>query len=131
MKEFKEPRLKVLIVEDDQIAAYVAKMLMEKLFDIEIVNNGYDAIEAVIQNKYDLILMDINLGDINMDGIKTMRAIRNLKNSQGIKIVALTVYNHSLQWFLDQGFDDLVRKPVVIEKLQNRITGYQPNYRNN
>jgi CheY-like chemotaxis protein len=124
-------QLRVLVVEDDHICAQVTKILLGNEFEVDIVDTGYKAIEAASTNYYDIILMDINLGDVNMDGLKTMRRIRANKKSGGVKIIAATVFTHSRGWFINQGFDDLIKKPVTLDSVLDSILNEQMNYRYN
>jgi CheY-like chemotaxis protein len=48
-----------------------------------------------------------------MDGIKTMRMIRNNPKYRNLKIIAVTAYSDNRKWFIEQGFDELIIKPVV------------------
>lgn len=67
-------KTKILIVEDESIVALDIKRTLEKL-DYEITNTAFDyqgAINSVLMNKPDLILMDVNLGK-SKDGIETAK----------------------------------------------------------
>jgi CheY-like chemotaxis protein len=124
-------QLRVLVVEDDHICAQVTKMLLGNEFEVDIVNTGYEAIEAASNTYYDVILMDINLRDMNMDGLKTMKKIRANKKSGAVKIIAATVFTHSKGWFINQGFDDLIKKPVTLDSVLASILKEHMNYRYN
>ena len=63
---------KILLVEDDEITRVFVKKCLSNLYNLETVKTGEQAIKVLTQNKFDLILMDINLGT-DMDGINAMQ----------------------------------------------------------
>ncbi|BAK73291.1 MAG: response regulator [Arcobacter sp.] len=82
---------KILIVEDESIVALDIKRTLEKL-DYEITNTAFDyqgAINSVLSNKPDLILMDVNLGK-SKDGIETAKKIKTFED---IPIIYLTAFS--------------------------------------
>lgn len=107
----------ILIVEDDRLSAFLAEKNLEKHFKTTVVTNGYDAIAAVDQNKFDAILMDINLGDELMDGLRTMRTIKQNVRHEKLKIFAITSVSDAREWYIKQGFEDLIMKPISEEKI--------------
>ena len=62
--------IKILVVEDDRTSQQLIKIYLDQKFAVEIVNSGEEAIESAKKNLYDLILMDINLGQ-GKNGIQT------------------------------------------------------------
>ena len=116
---FKE-RIKVgnvMVVEDNQIDALVVKALLDKHFNLHVVSNGHDAIAAMEKTDFDIVLTDINLGDESMDGIGLMKKIRENKKHDQTKIFAVTAYYENRNYFLEQGFDELLTKPVIKEEV--------------
>lgn len=111
----------VLIVDDDDLSILVAEMALKKYYYTQSVNNGYDAINAVVRNHYDIILMDINLGDDTMDGILTMKLIKDLREFKNSKIFALTSYVVENNTYLELGFDAVFIKPIIKEEMINAI----------
>ena len=111
----------ILIVEDNDINRIVVEALLRKYFKIESVINGIDALKAVEEKYFDIILMDIHLGDGELDGIEVMKIIRKNSKYNFIKIFAVTAYFDDKQWFLDQGFDDMYIKPVIKEEMLEAI----------
>lgn len=116
-----ESLARILIVEDNEINRIVVEALLRKYFKTESVVNGRDALQAVAENTYDIILMDIHLGDGELDGVETMKLIRQNKEYDSTKIFAVTAYFDDRQWFLDQGFDDMYMKPVMKEEMLEAI----------
>ncbi len=116
-----ESQARILIVEDNEINRIVVEALLRKYFKTESVVNGKDALQAVAEKPYDIILMDIHLGDGELDGVETMKIIRKDKKYDSTKIFAVTAYFDDRQWFLDQGFDDMYMKPVMKEEMLEAI----------
>lgn len=119
--------ISVLIVEDDPINLLIARKLLEKHFTITSVMNGNAALEKVNQYHFDVILMDINLGDEDLDGIEVMRRIRQQEHLNELKIYALTSYAmpEDKERFINEGFDFYFPKPInkdlIIEKIKSDI----------
>ncbi|AQL05196.1 hypothetical protein Zm00014a_004861 [Zea mays] len=73
-------KAKILLVEDNKVNIIVAKSMLEQLgHGIDIVNNGMQAIRAVQQHQYDLILMDVHMPE--MDGLQATKHIRYFENT--------------------------------------------------
>lgn len=114
----------VLVVEDDAICAFLAESILKKYYTITIVTNGFAALEVIKDQRFDVILMDINLNNAEMDGIKTMRTIRYNRKHNYIKIIAVTASANDKDWFLKLGFDGQFLKPVLEEKIIPVIQKY-------
>jgi PAS domain S-box-containing protein len=109
----------VLLVEDDQVnQMVVSRMLKQRGFRVDIVNNGAKAVKRCIEKKYDLVLMDIHMPV--MDGIEATHKIRAAEGDQKhMPIIALTA--HALKGdrerFLAVGMDDYISKPIQMEAM--------------
>jgi two-component system cell cycle response regulator DivK len=116
-------RLNILIVEDDPINILVAEKLLEKNFNIHTAKSALDAIDSVTKKYFDVILMDINLGDEQLDGIDVMKKIRNELNINSCKIYAVTSYAlfDDREHFLKEGFDAYFSKPINKELIIKTI----------
>jgi two-component system alkaline phosphatase synthesis response regulator PhoP len=112
-----EVKNSVLIVDDDPLSIFLSEKLLKDNYEVKSVANGHNAVLEGEQKAFDIILMDINLGDLNMDGIRTMKMMRRQGLSKNAFIVALTAFSHSKKWYIDQGFDDLFIKPLTRETL--------------
>lgn len=110
----------ILIVEDDIFNMELLKETLSHTFlQIKTCFSAEDSIEIVKNEKVDLILMDIRLG--NMNGLKATRIIKAIKPN--IKIIAQTAYasDTDRQNALDAGCDDYISKPIKKEKLMQLI----------
>lgn len=107
----------ILVVEDNHLDILTLKVLLGKHFNLHIVTNGHDALSALESMHFDIILSDINLGNDQMDGCILAKLIRQNKNYNGIKLFALTISNENESFFVNQGFDALLTKPVIKEEI--------------
>ncbi|MCR4417347.1 MAG: response regulator [Ignavibacteria bacterium] len=116
------PPLHILLVEDNLMNQKFMSHILKRLgstFDIAI--DGKDAIEKVKQNKYDLILMDVQMPV--MDGLEATRYIRNELNMKDIPIIALTAHamKGDREKCLAAGCTGYITKPVDQQKLVSEI----------
>jgi len=114
---------RLLLVEDNPISQKVElKLLRESGYHVDSVNNGYDAIEAVKSGKFDLILMDIEMSDVNgLDATKTIREMDPPINN--VPIIAVTAHSSmkDREKCLAAGMDDYIAKPININFLKMTI----------
>lgn len=117
----------ILVVEDNHLDMLVIKVLLEKYFNLYIVSNGVEALEAAEEFYFDIVLADINLGDHLMDGVKVMKKLRENNKTKDLKIFAVTAYAENIEYYIEEGFDDVLTKPVIKEEifdiLQRSISG--------
>jgi CheY-like chemotaxis protein len=115
-----ERPLRLLLVEDVAVNRELVETLLRP-FDIKIVmaENGQQAIEAVERERFDLILMDVQMPV--MDGLTAARLIRNMIDPQAraTPIVAMTanVLPEQIRKCLDAGMDDHLGKPISPARL--------------
>ncbi|WP_052161646.1 ATP-binding protein [Hoeflea sp. BAL378] len=108
------PELKVLVAEDNQVNAMIAKALLVRAgHDVTVVSDGYSAIDAAAENDFDILLMDLSMPDL--DGIEATRRIRELghETRATVPIVALTADLSADQRLGEERtlFDGFVGKP--------------------
>jgi CheY-like chemotaxis protein len=113
----------ILYVEDDPINALIIKKLLQKTYQIEIAFDSLSCLDLIKKNQFDLILMDVNLGEEKMDGIGIMQTIRQTPKYQAVKILAVTAFAlpEDRERFMKLGFDEYVAKPIDKENLLNLI----------
>jgi signal transduction histidine kinase/CheY-like chemotaxis protein len=104
---------RVLLVEDNELNREVALgLLSDANLSIDVAENGQVAVEMTATDKYDLVLMDMQMPV--MDGIAATRAIRSNANLRSLPIIAMTanVMAHDIEQCVDAGMNDHVAKPV-------------------
>lgn len=119
-----DPRVagrKVLLVEDNEVNAIVAQTFLENMgHSITAVKTGEQAVRALAERAFDVVLMDISLPGI--DGVEATRRIRNLtdQHKASVPIVAMSahVFRNEITQHLDAGMDAFVGKPVSPERLE-------------
>jgi signal transduction histidine kinase/DNA-binding response OmpR family regulator len=113
----RQPR--ILVVEDNAVNQRVAARMLQKLgCHADVAGNGVEAIEAVLRLRYDLILMDCQMPE--MDGFAATAAIRREEGSERhTPIVAITAnaLPEDRDRCLGAGMDDYLPKPVRLEDL--------------
>jgi len=115
---------KVLLVEDNEINMEVIKCYIESFCEVDGSDNGIEAINMAAQKKYDIILMDINLGN-DMDGVTATKEIRKIKGYEKTPVVAITGYALSgdKEKLLSEGLTHYLPKPFEKEELQRLLKG--------
>lgn len=112
----KRQKFKILLVEDSQVNQLVLlSMLQKEGYNADVVHNGVEALQAMGAVRYDLVLMDCQMPE--MDGYETAKRTRqgkhNVKNPQ-VPIIAITAnaMKGDREKCLDAGMDDYMAKPV-------------------
>ncbi len=122
------PRCNILLVEDNPANQLLATTLLRRAgHQVDVAENGADAVEAVTRTRYDVVLMDERMP--RMDGVEATRLIRLLPGDAArVPIVALT--GNALQGdrerLLAAGMDDYLSKPIDPAKLLQAISEWAP-----
>lgn len=124
----KNDSLKILLAEDNQINQRVLELMMQPWsIDLDIVENGKDAVEAYLENDFDLIFMDIQMP--GLDGYEACRIIKGSTKykSRRIGVIALTAnaFNEDRILAKEAGFDGFISKPVNLKELESVINKYR------
>ena len=111
----------ILLVEDNSINQRLGLLQLKKLgYQAEAVSSGHEAITAIAQGHYALVLMDCQMPE--MDGYEATGHIRQMESTTGnhIPIIALTAnaMPSDRQACLAAGMDDYLSKPVRMEELR-------------
>ncbi len=123
--EVDDPIATVLLVEDQPLAAHVARQLLQDhQCASDLAETGKEALAKVKQKHYDLILMDIGLPDV--DGIAVTRSIRLDIDAETTPIVALTAHAAAEQreCCLQAGMQDIFTKPLNAAGLKRALRIY-------
>lgn len=112
--------MRILIVEDQQkMASFIKKGLQAQGYIADISETGMGAESMVVENEYDLIILDVNLPDQN--GMDTARHLR--QDGQRMPILMLTALSTTKDKIhgLDSGADDYLTKPFDFDELLARV----------
>ena len=118
----------VLLVEDYEPNVLVASSMLEQLgYDYDVAPNGFEALRKFIHGKYDVILMDVQMHEL--DGLEATRRIRKIeaeKNRARTSIIAMTAHvrEQDKDKCLDAGMDDFIPKPFDPMVLAQKIAQY-------
>lgn len=112
--------MKILLLEDDAILAQtMVQILEQENYDVTLVEDGEEVLEATYENKFDLYLFDINVPIL--DGKETLKALRDADdNTPTFFITALRDTASILEGF-DCGCNDYIKKPFDLDELLARI----------
>lgn len=115
-------KIKILIDEDMYLNQIVLKTLLIKLgyTNITIVNNGYEAINIIEKEHFDICLIDIKTPV--MSGYDVLKKIKELENPP--YCVALTALVAKGEQYLEYGFDDFLFKPIELNTVNIMMTKY-------
>ena len=121
---------RILIAEDSSVIQNLAKKILEfQQYSITAVRNGNEVLDALEKNRFDLLLLDINMPIL--DGMETARRIRALPDAQkaGIPIIAITgnAKNYSLADFHEVGFNEYLQKPLNFDHLVEMVKALTSN----
>lgn len=112
--------MRILIVEDEKdLCQMIAKSLKESGYEVDIANNGNEAMELLNVENYDLIVLDLNLPEI--DGMEILEEFRTF--NQDTKIIILSARSQIKDKVegLDKGANDYLSKPFHLDELEARI----------
>ncbi|NLS43043.1 aerobic respiration two-component sensor histidine kinase ArcB, partial [BEV proteobacterium] len=119
------PALNVLLVEDIELNAVVARSVLEKLgSSVEVAMTGQEALTMFDPDEFDLVLLDIQLPD--MTGLDVARELRKKYAGQNVPpLIALTAnVLRDKKEYLDAGMDDVLSKPLAVPALTSVIKQY-------
>ncbi|WP_121626631.1 response regulator transcription factor [Poseidonibacter antarcticus] len=113
--------MRVLLLEDDNLLSDLLNdHLLDKGYDVTLCLNGQDALEYLIDEKFDLALLDINTPIIS--GLEVLKTIRKEYKNR-TPVIMLTAYQDTktLKDSFENGVDDYIKKPFDLEELDQRI----------
>jgi len=119
--------LNILLAEDNEINQKIAASFLKKMgHTVSVASNGLQALDKFNSQKFDLILMDIQMPEMN--GYDATRAIRDLEKILKTRTPIIALTAHALRGdkekCIQNGMDDYISKPLFYDDLQTIITKY-------
>ena len=118
--EINREEIRILLAEDNVINQRVATKMLEKYgYEVDLANDGAEALAAIRNNRYDLVLMDIQMPELS--GLEVTERVRS--EGESCPIVALTAnaFEEDRQACLSVGMDAYISKPIRNETLDHVI----------
>jgi diguanylate cyclase (GGDEF)-like protein len=130
---YSRPR-KILVVDDNRPNQQVAVGMLERMGCLcELASTGKEAVDAVIRNRFDAVLMDCYMPVVNgYDATSQIRMYENGGNSEGadsnVPIIAMTANNTQVEVerCMSAGMDDFLSKPLRIDELTEALLKWVP-----
>ncbi len=124
---FIAPEAKVLVVDDVEMNRTVFKALLKKTrMQILEAGGGKECLDMLKEQKVDIVFLDHMMPE--MDGIETKHRIKELQLCEGVPIIMLTAnaLAEDREMYLQEGFDDFLSKPILVNKLDEMMLKYLP-----
>jgi signal transduction histidine kinase/ActR/RegA family two-component response regulator len=121
---------RVLVVDDDAVNRTIAQAMLTRLgCQPLVVSGGHEALELLAHERFDLVLMDCEMPDI--DGLTATREVRRREREQGglrVRVVALTGHATEVQrgLCLAAGMDEMLTKPISLATLTACLERWTP-----
>lgn len=113
----------LLVVDNDDPTKDIIKLFLRDICNLDFTDSGEKAFRLINEKKYDIILMDINLGK-GMSGVETTKAIRKMESYKNTPIVAITGFamRGDREEFIQAGCTHYLSKPFSRTKIIKLIS---------
>ncbi len=111
--------MKVLVIEDNEtLSRMMSKYFRIKKIDCTVLNDGIDGLDQILEQKHDVILLDLAMPDFSgYDIIESLEKKDMLKDVKIIVLTASSLSEQELDEFVKKGVRACLRKPVELDKL--------------
>ena len=113
---------RILLVEDNELNRdMLSRRLVRRGYEVECAHDGVQGVEAARSGRFDLILMDMSLPDV--DGWEATRRLRSFPETSRVPIIALTAHAMSgdRERAIEAGCTDYDTKPVEFDRLLGKM----------
>ena len=107
----------ILVVDDEQIMRDLYCRLLRKEYKVVTAKNGYEAIEAVKRDDFDVIFMDIKMP--GKDGVETLKEIKKIKPEAAVFMMTAFEVPELIEEALNEGANGCLYKPFDVEDVRN------------
>ena len=124
---FVAPAGKILVVDDNKLNIKVFKSLLKHtMINISEAESGKECLEMLRKDRFNMVFLDHMMPE--MDGIETFRALKREGLAEDTPIIMLTANAiiGDKEKYLEEGFDDFISKPIMLEELEQMILKYIP-----
>jgi DNA-binding response OmpR family regulator len=121
--------MKIFLLEDDfALNKIIKSSLQNKGFFVESFTDGYKAIEIILNNKYDLYILDVNV--LGFDGHKVLEIIRSEDTNVPVIMISAEIDIENIKKSYSLGCNDYIKKPFDFEELYLRIQYHLSHLKN-
>ncbi|MGJ0318963.1 response regulator [Aliarcobacter cryaerophilus] len=114
---------KALVVEDNEINQLVTSKMLESIgFDIDIANDGLEAVDMANKSNYDIVFMDLQMP--NMDGFEATKKIREFNKNTPIVALSAAVMDKDKELTSLAGMNNHLAKPLIRSELESILKQY-------
>lgn len=120
--------MKICIIDDNQDILELLKNILEETGnDVSTANNGKDGLSLIINEKFDLIFLDITMPDYSgIDIVRYLDSVAKLRDSNILFLTAADIPDLMIQEWLDKGVKRCLKKPVEIDNIFEQIVEAKP-----
>ena len=114
---------RILYIEDDKINQLIMGKYLQSLYDVTMASSSHKAIESMGDVDFDLVLLDINLGPDELNGIELLARFKKEPKFSDLPFMAISAYTDEddIKQLLNAGFDHFHPKPFERKKLMTQI----------
>ncbi|WP_432649191.1 ATP-binding protein [Huintestinicola sp.] len=126
-ESFTAPEARILVTDDNRSNLLVAEGLLKPTkIQVDCASSGYECINRLRANKYDVLLLDHMMPE--MDGVETLKKIREENLAPGMPVVALTAnaVSGARDMYVEYGFEDYLAKPIAGNSLEKMLLKLLP-----
>lgn len=112
--------MKILLLEDDyNYRASIKDFLLSEKYNVDDFENGQHALDAIFQNNYDLLLLDVRVPEVS--GYEIVKIVREKNMNVPIILVTSLTDIEDLSTGYEIGCNDYIKKPFILKELKYRI----------
>ena len=117
----------ILVVDDQESICQMMSELITRKFNnisVESVNNGLEAIEKIKSGNYDLIFLDIHLGDEDINGWEVLKRIKEIRPDQKVYMITGYAVEEETEKIVENNALGILHKPFKLNRLYEIIENY-------
>lgn len=121
LKDKKKNVMKILLLEDEySYRTSIKEYLVSLDFDVDDFDDGKDALNAILENRYDLLLLDVMVP--NITGHEIVKIVRKEEIDVPIILITSLTDIEDLSTGYEIGCNDYIRKPFILKELKYRVS---------